>query len=262
MGSVYERAEIYDLLESEKRTEIIRNDWKEFLGSRKIKTLLDVSIGTGSLTLPLQELNIEIFGSDLSREMLSRCREKAMKKNRPVRLECCDFRDLSCWGDLKFDCVASTGNALGYVSNKDVLKTVEEMDAHIKPGGYFCFDSRNWEKIQREKQRFYLYDPFFHNGTRVNLVQVWDHNIDGTITFNLLYTFERENRIIQKEIFEEVYHPFPLGLVEKKLNDLGYSQICIRPFPCSIPERDPDRIEWYRVIARKQGDGSLSLGIQ
>jgi hypothetical protein len=118
------------------------------------------------------------------------------------------------------------------------------------------------KKIQREKQRFYLYDPFFHNGTRVNLVQVWDHNIDGTITFNLLYTFERDNRIIQKEIFEEVYHPFPLGMVEKKLYDLGYRQICLRPFPCSIPERDPDRIEWYRVIARKQGDGILSLGIQ
>ena len=113
MGSVYERAEIYDLLESEKRTEIIRNDWKEFLGERIIKTFLDVSIGTGSMTLPLQELNVEIFGSDLSREMLSRSREKAMKKNRPVILKCCDFRDLSCWGDLMFDCVASTGNALG-----------------------------------------------------------------------------------------------------------------------------------------------------
>ena len=70
MGSVYERAEIYDLLENKERTEIIRNDWKEFLGQRKIMTLLDVSIGTGSMTLPLQELNIEIFGSDLSREML------------------------------------------------------------------------------------------------------------------------------------------------------------------------------------------------
>ena len=50
MSSVYERAEIYDLLENKERTEIIRNDWKEFLGQRKIKTLLDVSIGTGSMT--------------------------------------------------------------------------------------------------------------------------------------------------------------------------------------------------------------------
>ena len=93
--------------------------------------------------------------------------------------------------EKNLDCVASTGNALAYVSNEDVLMTLERMDAHVRPGGYLCFDSRNWEKIQREKQRFYLYNPFFHNGTRVNLVQVWDHNPNGSITFNLLYTFEQ-----------------------------------------------------------------------
>ena len=73
MSHLYDRADIYDLIENEKRTEITRNDWKEFLGDRPIHTLLDVSIGTGSMTLPLQELSIEICGSDLSEAMLSRC---------------------------------------------------------------------------------------------------------------------------------------------------------------------------------------------
>lgn len=120
MSTLYERADIYDLIENEKRTEIIRNDWKEFLADRPINTLLDVSIGTGCMTLPLQELGIEIYGSDLSEEMLLRCRNKAMAKQKPARLECCDFRDLSCWKDKTFDCVASTGNALGYVSKEDL----------------------------------------------------------------------------------------------------------------------------------------------
>ena len=251
MGSLYERAEIYDLIESEKRTEIIREDWKEFLGGRKIGTFLDVSIGTGGMTLPLQELGIEVFGSDLSEEMLSRCRSKALAKQKPVRLECSDFRDLSCWKGMQFDCVASTGNALGYVSGEDVLKTLEKMDELVRPGGYFCFDSRNWEMIQRETQRFYVYNPFFRDGNRVNLVQVWDHNADGSITFNLLYTFERKNRIVQKEIFEEHYHPFPLKLITDKLSELGYGPVCVRPFPCSVPETDFSQIEWYRLIAQK-----------
>ncbi len=251
MSSLYERAEIYDLIEDEKRTEIIRSDWKEFLDGRQIRSFLDVSIGTGSMTLPLQELGIELYGSDLSGAMLSRCREKALAKQKPIRLECCDFRDLSCWEDMTFDCVASTGNALGYVSNGDILKTIERMDAHIRPGGYFCFDSRNWEKIQREKQRFYFYNPFFRNGMRINLVQVWDHEPDGSITFHLLYTFERENQIIRKEIFDEHYHPFPLGLVEKKLSELGYGPICLRPVPSSDPETEFSRMDWYRVIAQK-----------
>ena len=89
-----------------------------------------------------------------------------------MELKRCDFRDLSAWQDRQFDCVTSTGNSLGYVSNEEVRKVLEEMDAHVRPGGYLCFDSRNWEKIQREKQRFYLYPPFFHEETRINLVQV------------------------------------------------------------------------------------------
>lgn len=97
MSRLYDRAEIYDLIESEKRTEIIRMDWKQFIGDREIRSLLDVSIGTEGMTLPLQELGIEIFDSDLSETMLSRCNMKATAKNRPIELRCSDFRDLSCW---------------------------------------------------------------------------------------------------------------------------------------------------------------------
>ncbi len=203
MSQLYDRAEIYDLIENEKRTESIRRDWKQFLGEREIHSLLDVSIGTGGMTLPLQELGIVIFGSDLSEAMLSRCSVKAIAKNKPIELKCSDFRDLSCWKDRLFDCVASTGNALAYVSNEDVLMTLERMDAHVRPGGYLCFDSRNWEKI------------------------------------------------VQKEIFEEHYYPFPLKIVEEKLSDLGYDKLYFRSVPCDIPETDFEKIDWYRVIARK-----------
>ena len=86
MNQLYNRADIYDLTESEARTEIVRNDWKNFLEDRPIRTLLDVSIGTGSTTLPLQELGIEIFGSDLNEAMLEKCRQKALIKQKPVHL--------------------------------------------------------------------------------------------------------------------------------------------------------------------------------
>ena len=251
MSKLYDRAEIYDLIESEKRTQSILRDWVQFLGDREIRSLLDVSIGTGGMTLPLQELGIDISGSDLSEAMLSRCGAKAAAKNKPSEMKCSDFRDLSCWKGRQFDCVASTGNALAYVSNEDVLLTLERMDAHVRPGGYLCFDSRNWEKILRDKQRFYMYNPFFHNGTRVNLVQVWDHNPDGSITFNLLYTFEQNEKIVQREIFEEHYNPFTLNIVEDKLADLGYGELYLRPVPYDSPEPEFEKMDWYRIIARK-----------
>lgn len=82
-------------------------------------------------------------------------------------------------------------------------------------------------------------------------MQVWDHNSDGSITFNLLYTFEREQKIVQKEFFEEHYHPFPLELVEGKLHELGYGPIKLMPVHSQNPETDFSKIDWYRVIAQK-----------
>ena len=109
MGKLYERAEIYDLIESEQHSEFVKNDWKEFFGEIEIHTLLDVSIGSGGLTLPLRDLGIKIYGSDLSETMLERCKQKASDKGFEIELKCSDFRDLSCWDGMKFDCVASTG---------------------------------------------------------------------------------------------------------------------------------------------------------
>ena len=50
MSKLYDRADIYDLIDSDQRTDAIRRDWKEFLDKREIHTMLDVSIGTGTET--------------------------------------------------------------------------------------------------------------------------------------------------------------------------------------------------------------------
>ena len=42
------------------------------------------------------------------------------------------------------------------------------MDALVREGGWLYFDLRNWDRILRERKRFYLYNPFFDGETRVN----------------------------------------------------------------------------------------------
>ncbi len=38
MSKLYDRADIYDLIDSDQRTDAIRRDWKEFLDKREIHT--------------------------------------------------------------------------------------------------------------------------------------------------------------------------------------------------------------------------------
>lgn len=251
MASIYDRADIYDLLEDENRYNIYRKHWETVLKDRPIETLLDVSIGSGSVTLPLLDLGVRLAGSDLSECMLEKCSKKAEAKHRELSIQCCDFRTVAGRFADKFDCVASTGNSLPYVSNADVLKTLEQMNLLVKPGGYLYFDVRNWDKILRERRRFYLYNPFFDGDTRINLVQVWDYQEDGSMIFNLLYTFEKENRIFQKEEFQEHYIPIKRKLLIDKIKEMGYIDIEIMNFPSCIQTMPTEDADWYCIIARK-----------
>lgn len=252
MEKLYDRADIYDLLENDSsRYAFTKKHWETILSGKNIRSLLDISIGSGNMTLPLLELGVDLYGSDLSEAMLNKCREKAKTRNGSINLRVSDFRVLSQNLSGQYDCVASTGNSLPYVTNDEVLNVLEQMDALIRPGGYLYFDLRNWDLILRTRQRFYLYNPVFDGDTRINLVQLWDYNPDGTMDFNLLFTFEKENKIIQKEIFQEHYYPISQTLLLEKLKSMGYETPDINRMPAHAGAFDPDKHDWYSVIARK-----------
>ena len=52
MASVYDRTDIYDLFDSPKKDAQTLSHWQTVFDGRPIRSALDVSIGTGSLTLP------------------------------------------------------------------------------------------------------------------------------------------------------------------------------------------------------------------
>ena len=251
MEKLYDRADIYDLFDNESRYNVVREHWKKLLHDKEISSFLDVSYGTGNLTLPLAELGIELYGSDLSTAMLKRGKEKAKKRRLQVNLRQCDFRELTNHFQEHFDCVGSTGNSLPYVSNNDVLKVLEQMDALIKSGGWLYFDMRNWDKILQEKKRFYLYEPVFLDDVRVNTIQLWDYNADDSMTFHLLYTFEKENKFFQKEQFEEHYIPIKRETILKKLSEMQYQDIKLHCHPACFEGIDAEEADWYCVMARK-----------
>lgn len=252
MNQLYNRADIYDLLENDpSRYAFIKKHWETILTGKSISSFLDVSIGSGNLTLPLLDLGVELHGSDLSNAMLYKCSEKAAAKNASIDLHVCDFRQLTQLFNTQFDCVASTGNSLPYVTNSEVLDVLVQMDSLVRPGGYLYIDLRNWDLILETRQRFYLYNPVFDGDIRINLVQAWDYNQDSTMNFNLLFTFEKENKIIQKEIFQEHYHPIKQRQILDQMQKLGYREIEIYRMPAHAGAFELQKHDWYSIIARK-----------
>ena len=253
MASLYDRADIYDLGFDERAWEFIREHWKIALQGAEIHDILDVSVGSGMVTLPLAELGYHLTGSDLSEKMLEKCRENAKARGMEIELFQSDFRKVhEIAAGRQFDCVMSTGNALPYVENEDIYTALSSMDALVKKGGYIYLDSRNWDRILRTKQRFYFYRPqTLTDGTRMDRMQVWDYNQDGSMTFNLVFAFEKDGKVTQREIFEEHYHPTPRRVFEDALGKLGYEIVAIKNYPAQA-DVPVEEFDWYCILAKKK----------
>lgn len=248
--SMYDKADIYDLRFNEKTWGWAKEHYQKILDGTEIKSFLDCSIGSGNLTLELAEMGYEVTGSDLSESMLSRCRDKARKKGLKVELFHSDFRKIAETAPGTYDCVMSTGNSLPYVPNEDVVRTLEGMDRLVKPGGYIYADIRNWDKIVANKQQYYFYRPMFHDDLRVDTIQFWEHHPDGSITFHIVFTLERDGKVVQRETFEELYHPIRRSLVTETLERLGYRIERLENYPIMDP-RPMDEADWYCILAKK-----------
>lgn len=253
MESIYDHPDIYDERFGEAAEKAYQEHYRLMFAGKDITDILDCSYGTGALTLELAQLGYRVTGSDLSEKMLEKGRQNARERGLEIDLTTrCDYRELSRHFDRQFSCVMSTGNALGYVTNEDVVKTLHEMDRLVEPGGYLYLDSRNWDRELRRRERFHLYNPFFReDGVRINCLQVWDFNPDGTIDLNILNAYERDGRIYEQMVFPEHYHPVPVKLYLDTLAEMGYGEPVIRPLPCQVGNMDFDDIYWYCLMAQK-----------
>jgi SAM-dependent methyltransferase len=104
--------------------------------------ILELACGTGRLVIPLAEAGFEMYGVDLSENMLAVCRRKvgAQHLADPVHLT---LANMACF-DLP--CKAF---ALAYIpvrsfmhlfTPRDQLSCLQSVYRHLRPGGYFIID--------------------------------------------------------------------------------------------------------------------------
>lgn len=167
MRSYRQFAAIYDRL----MEDMPYSDWMSF--ARRCwdkygipKTVVDLGCGTGNLSIPLARSGFNVFGIDLSSEMLSVARSKWDEPyTRGLRDEAGTIRwlqqDMRDW-DLpdQVDTVISFCDSLNYLTEQqDIIDTFRQTFAGLKQGGLFLFDVHAPKQLVRyaEEQPF-VYD--------------------------------------------------------------------------------------------------------
>lgn len=100
---------------------------------------LDLACGTGSLTLELKKMGVDIYGIDGSADMLSVALQKAAQEGEQILYLCQKMQSIDLYGTI--DTCLCTLDSINHIVNKaDVAKTFNRVSLFMNKGGLFVFD--------------------------------------------------------------------------------------------------------------------------
>jgi ubiquinone/menaquinone biosynthesis C-methylase UbiE len=113
---------------------------EKILKKYNVKSVLDLTCGTGSQVFWLVERGYEVIGSDISAEMLRVAKRKAKKLKMKIKFLQGDMCDLEVG---KFDAVITIFNAVGHLSKAKFEKAMRNIRNNLKDDGIYVFDIFN-----------------------------------------------------------------------------------------------------------------------
>lgn len=141
-------AEHYDGF-NEKNSEQINRLIEALLKKHKVKSVLDLTCGTGSQVFWLLRREYEVIGSDINANMLKIAKSKARKENINVTFLKGDMRTHRVG---KFDAVITIFNAIGHLTKRDFEKALKNININLKEGGLYIFDINNLNYLIKDDQ--------------------------------------------------------------------------------------------------------------
>lgn len=128
---------------TERKNEVIAN----ILRSHGVRTVLDVTCGTGSQPFYLQKQGFTCVGSDFSPELLIIARDRARAENVDIPFVDGDMRTVQIG---KFDAVISMFNAIGHLTKSDFKKALYNIRENLEVHGLYVFDIMNAQALNDE----------------------------------------------------------------------------------------------------------------
>ncbi len=109
---------------------------------------LDLACGTGSLTILLKKLGVDIYGIDGSNEMLSIAQEKAADEQLDILFLRQQMQELDLYGTI--DTCVCTLDSLNHITDIDDVQTAfDRVSLFMNQGGLFVFDVNTVYKHQK-----------------------------------------------------------------------------------------------------------------
>ncbi len=239
------RADLYDLMEHDdgEWARTMNQFLNKVLRGRKVRTVLDMTCGTGAQSIGLAKYGYRVVASDINPSMLRIARRKA--RGLGIKFLQGDIRK-SRFG--RFDAVISIFNAVGHLTPGDFRKAIGNVRGNLDAGGIYVVDVFNLEFMKAGGFKAYEF---------IDVVR----EIDGTkyVRFND-NSLDRKNGVLRvhQRTFVQKGHDRPalrrdswdmqmytVAELEAMLLDGGFRRVRFY----GGPDRDFDRKESLSILA-------------
>ena len=141
-----DQAKDYDAF-NEENSKITNQTVEKILKKYKVKTVADLTCGTGSQVFWLIKRGYEVMGSDINANMLKVAKSRAKKEKVEVKFLKGDMRTIKAGS---FDAVITIFNAIGHLTRGDFEKAIRNIHANLKAGGIYIFDINNLSYLLKD----------------------------------------------------------------------------------------------------------------
>lgn len=240
-------AEKYDAFNDE-NSRVINQTIETILQRYHVKTVLDLTCGTGSQLLWLAKCGYTMTGSDINAKMLAIAQQKAKAENLAAQLVQGDMRT-SVLGT--FDSVITIFNAIGHLTKEDFEKALQNIHLNLKNGGLYFFDIFNLDYLLHGNNitKLTIDWQVAEGDTKVRNIQYSTINADGVLaSYDVVYRQEG-NHELQVARHSQTLQVYSAEQLAQLLNKNGFEVLEI----CAVDGSHFDTINSDRMVmvARK-----------
>ena len=213
----------------------------------KVKTILELGCGTGSMTLELARRGYDVIALDLSEEMLSvadsRAREEKISNIRFIQSDMCSF-DIGCTVDAVICCL----DGINHLTRRDELLSCFSLVSHcLDDGGVFVFDLNTPYKFRTTyADRDYILEDD-------GIMCCWRNRLSkkgDRVDFCLTVYREDERGLWHREDGIESERAYGRRSIENALKDVGM-EISSFSAGYNFDDVTAETLRWY-ITARKK----------
>lgn len=162
------------------------------LKAQQVKTVLDMTCGTGSQVFYLAERGYDVIGSDFSPALIAQAKKKAQALNLTITFMDGDMRTVKAG---KFDAVITIFNAIGHLTKADFETALKNICDNLHSHGVYIFDIFNLQAISDQVIDDFKMDIKDDvNGVKIHNIQYSEiDRVNGLLTSHDCYTISKDN---------------------------------------------------------------------